>query len=344
MRTDITMKKVATVMFLAAIFTSLLASPAPVRATGTGIIVFDYSHGQSKPTLVNTTDLWLKGNLTAMGYTVVWALGGINASILSNAVAFIAGPILGKTHGYTGAEISAISAWFNTGQKFMWIGYDSDFPSSTSGQFILGNMSAILTAVGSHVYGEPTAVQDPYSNTGAAYRVVANKTSTDAKVAPIVAGVSKVLVHSPTLLFGSSATTGAYGVGPVALETTTIPNVYPVLYYGASAKIIDSDNTTPIIHNDGQIGAFVAMTVEFNAGTTQNDVLMVSAGSQYGQYQPMCTYSYYGTAVNGSIVKQAIDFGINQATYVAPPYVLYLGIGAAAVVVIVLIAYAMKKK
>jgi hypothetical protein len=358
MITKITMKRVATVMFVAAIFTSLLASPAPVRATTGGVIVFDYSHGQSKAALLNTTDLWLKNNLTAMGYSVIWAVGGINASILSNAVAFIAGPMYGASKGYTTAEINAIDAWFNTGKKLMWIGYDSDYVSASSGQFILNNMTAILSGVGSHVYGEPTAVQDPYSSAGSAYRVIANRTSTDPKVASIVAGVSKVLVHSPTLLFGSNASGGAYNVTPCALESGNIHNVYPVLYYGNSAKIVDSDLIAPISHSDGQIGGFVAMTVEFEAGAAQTGVLMVAAGSPYGAYQGMNTFSYYGYPVNGNITLQAITFGITSATatttttttttttpVVAPvDYTLYIAIGAVGVIAIILVAYIVKKK
>jgi len=363
MSTYSTMKRVTAIAFLAAIYSSLLISPSPAIAADSRTIVFDYSHGQYKPTLVNTTDLWLKNKLWSMGYTVVWALGGINASILSNAVAFVAGPIMGVTEGYTAAELTAIANWFNAGNKFMWIGYDSDFPSATTGQFILNNMTAILSRVGSHVYGEPTGVQDAISNCGAVDRVVANKTGTNPYVAPCAAGISKVLMHSPTLLFGSDSSSPGYDVSPIQLETNTITNVYPLLYYGASANIVDSDLIPPKVHNDNQTGSFVATTLEIRAGTTQSGVLVVSGGSQYGQYQPMCTDKYYGVNLDGGFVKQVISFGITQATTTtmtsttttttttapAPEYTLYtailtFGIGAVIGLAVLLGTYFVKFK
>jgi hypothetical protein len=205
-------------------------------------------------------------------------------------------------------------------------------------------MTLILNGVGSHVYGEPTQVADAYSNAGASYRPIANGTSSDAKVAPIVAGIHKVLVHSPTILFGSNASSGHYNTTPCALESGKVANVYPVLYFGASCKIADGDLIPPIAHNDGQSGAFVAMTVEFNAGTAQTGVLMVAAGSPYGAYMGMNTFSYYSHPVDGNITLQAIAYGVAQATYVAPPYLLYIGIGAGAIIIIAIIAYLLKKK
>ncbi|RDE13722.1 MAG: hypothetical protein C4K49_08295 [Candidatus Thorarchaeota archaeon] len=341
MRIGIREKRIATMLILAALFGSYLAAPVPVRAAGTGTIVFDLSHGQYKATIFNTTDLWLTGNLTQMGYTVVWAKGGINASILENAVAFIAGSIYGVTKGYSTAELTAITDWFNTGKKFMWIGYDSDFGGYT---YINDNMTAILDGVDSHVYGEPTAVADPISCTGASYRVVANGTSTNSYVASIVANVNKVLMHGPTLVYGSNSTTPSHSTAPVALETTTITNVYPLLYYGGNATILDSDATPPIAHADGAKGKFVAATLEINAGTAKTGVLVVSGASPYGDYQPMYSDAYYGVALNGyNLVKQAIDFGINTATAVDMT-LTYVIAAIGVVVVIVIIAIVLKRK
>ncbi len=341
MRIGIREKRIATMLILAALFGSYLVGPVPVRAAGTGTIVFDYSHGQTKVSLLNNTDLWLKNNLTALGYTVVWAVGGINASILENAVAFIAGSIYGLTKGYTVAEVTAITEWFNAGKKFMWIGLDSD---NAGYSYINRNMTEILNGVKSHVYGEPTSVADPVSNTGASYRVVANMTSTNSYVAPIVANVDKVLMHGPTCLFGSNSTTPSYSTAPVALETTTITNVYPLLYYGGNATILDADATPPVAHLDGAKGNFVAATIEIQAGTAKTGVLVVSGASPYADYMPMYQSEYYGVTLDGyNLVKQAIDFGINTAT--AVDMTLTYAIAAiGVVVVIVIIAIVLKKK
>ena len=282
-----------------------------VKGLGAGTVVFDYSHGQTKASLLNNTDLWLKNNLTQMGYTVVWATGGINASILENAVGFVAGSIYGEANVYSVNELIAISNWFNAGERFMWIGYDSDFGGYT---YINDYMTMILMLVGSHVYGEPTAVQDPISNCGSSYRVVANGTSTDPYVSSIVTNVHKVLMHGPTLLLGSNNATPGYGISPVALETTTITDVYPLLYYGGNATILDSEPTPPIAHADGARGEFVAATIETHAGMAKTGVLVVSGASPYGDYVPMYQDVFYGVELDGyNLVNQAIDFGVRFA-------------------------------
>jgi len=348
MRIGIRERRIATMLILAALFGSYLVGPVPVRAAGTGTIVFDYSHGQTKAALLNNTDLWLKENLTQLGYTVVWAKGGINASILENAVAFIAGSIYGVTKGYSPAELTAITDWFNAGKRFMWIGYDSDYGGYT---YINDNMTAILNGVKSHVYGEPTAVADPVSNCGSAYRVVANETSTYSYVASIVANVHKVLMHGPTLLFGSKSATPSYTTSPVALETTAITDVYPLLYYSGNATILDSDSTPPKAHDDGAKGKFVAATIEIHAGTAKTGVLVVSGASAYADYMPMYQDVYYGVVMDGyNLVKQTIDWAMKLAPTLTPPidwtmtWTMIGGIAAVAIVVVIIGLVVFKKK
>jgi ABC-type transport system substrate-binding protein len=276
---------------------------------GSGKIVFDYSHGQYKQLLVDSTDLFIARNLTEMGFEVVWALGGINSSILADATGFVAGSIFGQLNGYSVDEVSAIADWFNAGDRFMWVGYDSDYNGL---EYVNDNMTAILEGVGSHVYGEPTSVEDPESNCGAAYRCVANRTSNDSHISSIVNSVETVLMHGPTLLYGS--TSGFEGTDSVALETTTITDVYPLLYYSQAATIIDSDLVPPYAHSDGDTGAFVAAVMEVNAGAADRGVLVVSGASPYGDYMPMAEDFYYSRDLSGwRFVHQAIYFGMSFA-------------------------------
>ncbi len=340
MRTNLFAKRVFTVGILTALFAAFLIGPAPVAAAGTGTIVFDYGHGQYNSNLWNTTDQWLNDNLTAMGYTVVFDDDGITAADLENADGFVAGSIYGSSNGYTAAEISVIADWFNEGKKFMWIGYDSDYGGY---DYIRLNMSTILEEVGSHVYGEPLSVEDPYSNAASGYRAIANVTGTDPFIAPIVAGVEKILMHGPTCLYGS--TTGTMDGGITALETTSIPNVYVLLKYGASATIVNADLVDGYAHADGATGSFVAATLETAAGDAGNGVLIVSGASPYGDYRPMSEAEYYDIVMTGamSFVSNAIDFGMNQAQ--AMDMTLILAIGAiGAVIVVIIIVAVMKKK
>jgi len=338
MRTGNLAKKGITLAVALALCVVLLSSPAPVQAAYPWTIVFDYSHGQYSGS-VEYIDEYLEGNLTALGFTVVWAYGGLNDSILEDADALVIGGIYGD-NGFTAAEVTAVGDWFNAGSKFLWVGGDSDY----DGTYITSNMTLILEEVGSHVYHEPTAIEDPISNCASGYRAVANGTSDDAFVAGIVAGVDAVLMHGPTMLYGSNSTTPGENVNPVALETVAIENVYPLLYYGAAATITDGDITYPYAHTDGATGAFVAATLEMKAGEANNSVLVVSGASPYGDYRPMYAAEYYNVTLTGyKFVNQAIYFG---AMSVAPPdlTMTYLAAGLGVIVIIVIIVVIMKRR
>ncbi len=272
-------------------------------------IVFDYSHGQYSSYVANL-DAQLADQLTSLGHTVIFAKGGLNTSILSVADGLIIGSIYGIENGFTLDEIAAISVWYNFGGKFMWIGYDSDYGGYT---YINDNMTTILETIGSHVYGEPTSVYDPISNCVASYRVVATGTSSNPVVVQIGEGVNKILLHGPTLLYGSNSASPGENANAVPLETTTISNVYPILYYNQSAAILDSDFLPPFAHDDGDEGAFVGCTIEFGMGLDGDSVLVVSGASPYADYMPMCTEEYYDVTLDGmNYVANVIEFGFSH--------------------------------
>jgi hypothetical protein len=319
------------------------------KAAGS-LIVFDMGHGQYKDSIFSAEDAWLANNLTDAGFQVVWAWGGLNDTILARARGLIIGAIYGTTNGFTGAEITAVDDWFSEGNKFLWVGSDSDYAGYA---YINNNASLILDAVGSHVYPEAISISDAYSNCNASYRVVANGTSTDAFVADVVDGVDAVLMHGPTSLYGS--TSGAEGTDVVALENTTIENVYPLLYYGGSATISDADLVPALAHSDGDSGMFVATTIEINAGEDGTGVIVVSGASPYGDYQPMTTNEYYEVPLTGmTFVTQVIEFGMDFAmspyapTVTPPPFtidpMLLLAIGVGVVVLIIIVVVVVKRK
>ncbi|MHA1636529.1 MAG: hypothetical protein ACTSUO_06385 [Candidatus Thorarchaeota archaeon] len=295
------------IILLVLICISVQPSIMETSAQSTYTVVFDWSHGQYS-TSMEHMDLSLAANLTAMGYNVVFATGGLNDSVLSTADALILGAIMGEENGFSQNETNSISTWFESGNKLFWMGCDSDYGGQ---QYINDNASAVLSSVGSHVYPEPIEVADAQSCCGASYRVVANTTSEDAFVADIVENVSAVLMHGPTCLYGSSS---GDGQNPVDLRETTITNVYPVLYYGDAAKIVDSDITPPLAHYEGEQGGFVAMTIETYAGSSETGVIIVSGASPYGDYRSMYEDLYYDIVLDGyNLVLQAIDFGVETA-------------------------------
>ncbi|MGV9170882.1 MAG: hypothetical protein ACOC38_13225 [Promethearchaeia archaeon] len=338
-------KKMVTMLFLAALFIPYLAvgfMPARVQAQDAGKIVFDYSHGQySSYVAGNEThpgaDWWLRHNLTDMGYEVVWAFGGLNDSLLSDADALMVSSIYGEQEGFAQSEVDAVAEWFNAGNKFLWVGADSDYGGAS---YINANMSWVLEEVGSHVYPEPTSIEDPESNCEASYRVVANETSDDPYVEDIVDGVSAVLMHGPTCLYGSTSATA--GEDAVALEEEDIENVYPLLYYGDAAYVTDADLVPPVAHEEGDEGPFVATTIETNAGEDESGILVVSGASPYGDYNPMYAEEYYDVPLDGyNLVLQAIAW---EPPAAGLDWLLIGGIIGVVAVVVIIIAIVMKRK
>jgi len=305
----------ATAVILSVIATALFStglSVTPVQAAVPLKIVIDLSHGQG-PSTGNWTGHKLEavtanfeGNLTSVrGYKVVWAIGGINETVLSGAQFLFLGSVYGVKI-FTDAEVSAIRNWFNQGEKTIWVAADSDYGGAS---YIIDNANKILEALGSKIRAEPTAVQDPFANCAGAYRVRANVTNkADPDVAGIVSGVNAskgVLFHGPTILCGY--VNGSY----VDLETKKIKNVYWVMKTGASGTIVDSDAIMPYAHKNGQVGSFVIMAVEKYAGPMGDGKIIVTGENPYGGYQPMYTPSYYGYPLDGpTLVMNAVDWGV----------------------------------
>jgi len=285
-----------------------------------GTVILDYSHGQDFDTGYPNVDHHLEGNLSAMGYDVIWARGGINSSILEGCTALIMGPIFGYDVPILQYETEAIAAWFSTGNKFLWVGNHGDFEDTLTGPHETGNMSLILNAVGSHVYAENGELWDEYSNCGEGYRVVANITCSDPFLQPIVVGVERVLTHGGTILYGSDSETPGMYTNPVTLEETSIENVYPLLWSSQGSYLLDYQDPEMLAHEDFTIGSFVVCTLELYAGVSGTGVLIVSGASPYGNNRPMFFDCYREYPLDGHLfVMQGIDYGIELAKSLTVP-------------------------
>jgi hypothetical protein len=308
-------------------------------------ILIDYSHGQDDNIYGRERfDPQLFSNLSAMGYELVIAYGGINSSILEDVDGFLLGSIRGPLDRFMPEEIAAIVDWFSEGNRFLWVACDSDYPDP-GGPYVNGNSTLVLEAVGSHVYGEPTNVWDSISNCGEIYRPTANVTSNNPFVADIVRGVDAVLMHGATCLYGSASDNPSSLTNPVALENTTIENVIPLLYYSPTAMIVDQDDLIPVAHNNYDNGSFVACTIEFNAGANESGIIMVSGAAPYGSYCPMYADQYYNRTLSGHLlILQAIDFAMN---YRPPePYEIPIEVAGVCggIILVAIVVYDWKKK
>jgi len=286
-------------------------------------ILIDYSHGQDANVLGREIhDPCLFSNLTSMGYQVTIATGGLNDSILEGKDCLLLGSIRGSWEcGFSQSEIRSIQSWFENDSRFLWVAYDSDWSDfEFSIEFVNDNMSAVLESIGSHVYGEPSHVYDNTCNLEGAYKPYTNNTSDDEFVASMVENVGDVLMHGPTLLYGSNSSTPSHLESPIPLENNTIENVKPFLYYSPTAYLHDSDETPPIVHTNGQMGEFVACTIETNLGWHQRGTIIVSGSAPYGSYCPMFACLYRNYTLSGHIlVLQSIEFGLSFIDPLPPP-------------------------
>jgi hypothetical protein len=274
-----------TLMLLA----STITLSVPITTAQEATIAFALGQGQGDKLLDD-----LKGNLTAVGdYTFV-DVTELTETSLEGVDVLVLGAVYGAN--FTEDDLAAIGAWFSTGEKGIWVCGDSDY----YGLYMADNPNAVLEEIGSKMRVEASAVEDPGSNAGSAYRVVANVPNTDdAEVADIVDGVTQALFHGPDLICGW----GSY----IPLDTESVENVFPVMSTSDQGVINDKDLIGPYAHENADTGNFVMMAAEIYAGPDQNSKIIASGASAYGDYQPICTDEYYGVPMEGmTLVVNAI--------------------------------------
>jgi hypothetical protein len=272
-------------------------------------LVFDYSKGQSDD---YGYDSALNDTLVSRGYNILWAYGGLNSTILETADALIVGSVTYE-QSHDDSEIAAISNWFNMGGKFLWVAGDSDY----NNLYVFNeNAYRILESVGSHVYPEQAIIKAEENCVGnQASKVIANITTQNPRFLPVVHNVTDVLMSHATTLYGSNSSESGHDVNPINLESNNISDVFQILYYNPTAYIQDDYPPPTMVHSDMQTGAFVAVTLEDNAGCSGNGVLVVSGSTPYGQAESMCLTEYYSERpLDGQrFIVQLIDFGIETA-------------------------------
>ena len=321
-----------------------------VRAQSRPVVVIDYSHGQDINVQARAYhDPNFFGNLSEMGFEVIIAHGGLNSSLMENVDALILGSIYGEMNTFRDWELQCLESWFNEGNKFAWVAYDSDYPTHVEGtHYINMNMSTVLELFGSRLYGEPAHIADDTCNCGANYRAVANVTSNDLYVRPCVQSVDRVLMHGSTLLYGSNSTNPSRFESPIPLEQLTLPNVHPILYYSPTAFVEDWMPPAPIAHHENETDSFLACAIQTSAGPNGTDILVVSGGAPYGSYCPMFADEYHNYTLTGSIfVLQVVEFAMNYLSSVDYGTSLIAGgvvIAAIAVLVIVMESPRLKRQ
>jgi peptidoglycan hydrolase CwlO-like protein len=174
---------------------------------------------------------------------------------------------------YTNAELTAIKAWFDKGDKAVWVAADSDYGNDALRQ---ASANSALEFLGSSLRFEASSTEDPVSNGGAPYRVLGVSDNVDPALAHLVSGVERGLFHGPGIVIGYVG--GAY----VALEDTDIPGVSIIMTTSEAGVVVDNSEPTPEVHEAGDEGMFpvMAMEIDYDSG----NIVIATGDAPFGQY------------------------------------------------------------
>ena len=177
---------------------------------------------------------------------------------------------------YTEAELSAITTWFDEGNKLLWVASDSDYPDGQ--ELRPPDANIVLEAVGSKLRGEHGETQDPLVNFDAAYRVKGVSEYCAPEYKFLVAGVTYAQFHGCGVIIGYL--NGNY----YALDETDIEGVYVIMTTSESGVISDESAPAPEVHSPGQEGTFAMMALE---EMPNNNYVIATSDAPFSHYSPM---------------------------------------------------------
>jgi hypothetical protein len=177
---------------------------------------------------------------------------------------------------YTAAELAAVTAWFDEGNKLLWVASDSDYPDGQ--ELRIPDANAVLEAVGSSLRGENGEAQDPLVNFDAAYRIKGVSTYCSEDYKFLVAGVTYAQFH------GCGVIVGYINGNYYALEDTEIDGVHVIMTTSDTGVISDESAPAPEVHSPGEEGAFAMMVLE---EMENSNYVIATSDAPFSHYSPM---------------------------------------------------------
>ena len=177
---------------------------------------------------------------------------------------------------YTTAELDAVKAWFDEGNKLLWVASDSDYPDGQ--ELRIPDANAVLEKVGSSLRGENGEAQDPVTNFDAAYRIKGVSTFCSEDYKFLVAGVTYAQFHGCGVIIGY--VNGNY----YALEDTEIDGVHIIMTTNTTGVISDESAPAPEVHSPGEEGAFAMMVLE---EMDNSNYVIATSDAPFSHYSPM---------------------------------------------------------
>ena len=291
-------KKILSILLLTTLALSLCSIAAPSLAANPKVVV--HLKGALNPDTQLTCAM---NNMSWVTWSVVY--DEIVASDLTGADMLIMIQA-DSSLDYTDDELAAVKSWFDGGGKAVWVAADSDYGNDGLRQ---ATANSALEYLGSAMRFEDSSTEDPVSNGGAPYRVLAVSDNVDPEFAHLVSGVERGLIHGPGIIIGYVG--GEY----VALETDAPEGVYIILTTTEFGMVVDNSEPSPEVHEAGAEGSFpvMAMEVDYDSG----NILIATGDAPFGQYMglykpEMLRADRYGEDANpqqgGRLFENIIDY------------------------------------
>lgn len=176
---------------------------------------------------------------------------------------------------YTSSELSALTSWYEEGNKLLWVAADSDYPDGQ--ELRIPQANAALAAVGSKLRGEHGEVQDPLVNFDASYRIKGISANCAPEYTFLVAGVTYAQFH------GCGIIVGYLNDNYYALDETDIDGVYVIMTSSPSGVVTDESSPAPEAHTPGTEGTFAMMVLE----EVGSGYVIATSDAPFSHYSPM---------------------------------------------------------
>jgi len=297
--------------FLLILTIAVIATTPPFMVIATNspkpVIAVDLAHGENDKALS-----YMMGNMTDFEFKV------LSEPITGDALEDVTILIIGQPMTvFTPEEVMAIQNWLAEGEKVLWVASDSDYGSGPQSQQAA---NAILEAIGSSLRIDFSAVYDDVVNCGRFYRVVGlvqpdEDTPLRDKIVMDFQHEGKVLYHGPAPLAWVDEEGNWHN-----LTKTKPENVYRIVWTSENGYIGDNNPPPTMAYLDELTGhilaRYVMLAVEHDR--ENNNLIIVSGESPYGDYQPTWTSEYYGVELDGpQFVMNLIRWAYLMAT--VPP-------------------------
>ena len=280
-------------------------------------VAVDLAHGESDKYLS-----YIMGNITFADWKI------IDTTITSDVLSDVDVLILGQpTSGLAPDELGALQEWLSQGNKVLWVAGDSDYGGGPSSQQACNDL---LEFIGAKLRLELAAVYDDIHNAGAFYRVLTRMMPDN--VPELYTDLLTANINKPILMHGPDAVIWVDENGePHDPVNETFDGLIRIVWSYDTAYIGDNNPPLPLVYNPLFYGqgtgnhTFVMVAAEY--WKDNNNLIVVSGESPYGDYEPMFAWEYYNVTLDGpQFLKNMIRwFAINIGKAPAAPELTLIG-------------------